>query len=264
MNVSILNTFTEEAFQGNPAAVCLLTEEKADQWMQQMAKEMNLPVTAFVRMSGGNVRLRWFTPTTEIPICGHGTLASAYFLWNNQNISKEQTIHFQTKSGVLTATLADDSVQLCFPALYEIEIETPAFLVEALGVNPVYVGKNQFDLLVEVESEDIVRNMKPDIGLIEKIPVRGVIVTARSDASGIDFVSRFFSPVQGLNEDYVTGSAHCCLGPYWQKKMGKHTFTAYQASERGGLLNVYVSNDEVRISGKVTTILEGKLSEHLM
>ncbi|OMP67848.1 PhzF family phenazine biosynthesis protein [Domibacillus epiphyticus] len=260
MHLSIFNTFTDRAFRGNPAAVCLIKEEKTDHWMQQVASEINLPVTAFIRTAGEEFQLRWFTPSTEIPICGHGTLASGYFLWENKYVQKEQSIHFQTKSGVVTANLVDDWVQLWFPALYEKEVETPEFLVEALGVKPVYIGQNQYDLLVEVASEEMVREMNPDIELISRMSVRGVIVTARSDTPDLDFVSRFFSPAQGLNEDYVTGSAHCCLGPYWKKKMGKHDFTAYQSSERGGLLKVNVEGNKVRIAGKVTSILDGRLT----
>ncbi|HWI47432.1 MAG TPA: PhzF family phenazine biosynthesis protein [Rummeliibacillus sp.] len=260
MQLSIINTFTEQPFKGNPAAVCYLSEEKESNWMQQIAKEINLPTTAFINLLNNEYYLRWFTPTTEIPICGHGTLASSYFLWEKGLFDKEKCITFQTKSGVLEAQLIDDWVQLQFPAIVEEKTIAPDLLVRALGVKPTYVGKNKLDYLVEVESEDIVRNLKPNIDLIAQLAVRGVIVTSKSNTNEFDFVSRFFSPSQGINEDFVNGSSHCCLGPYWKDKLQKNDLTAYQASERGGILKLRVLDDEVLLSGKAVTIFEGKLT----
>ncbi|QGQ45801.1 PhzF family phenazine biosynthesis protein [Metabacillus sediminilitoris] len=260
MNLSILNTFSDQAFRGNPAAVCLLSEEKGSSWMQSIAKEMNLPVTAFINEFKSDYYLRWFTPSTEIPICGHGTLASSFFLWENGYVENEKVIAFQTKSGLLKAQFIDGWVQLEFPSNLEEKTIAPDLLISALGVEPTYVGKNKLDYLVEVESEDTVKNLIPNIDLISQLPVRGVIVTSKSNSNEYDFVSRFFSPAQGIIEDYVNGSSHCCLGPYWKNKLHKTDFIAYQASERGGILKVKLLGDKVLLSGKAVTIFEGKLT----
>ncbi|MEK4231309.1 PhzF family phenazine biosynthesis protein [Solibacillus sp. FSL H8-0538] len=260
MELSIINTFTEQAFRGNPAAVCFLSDVKDSSWMQTVAKEINLPTTAFIDFLNGEYHLRWFTPSTEIQICGHGTLASSYFLWEKGFVDKEKSITFHTKSGVLKAHLIDGWVQLQFPAIIEENVVAPELLIKALGVKPVYVGKSRLDYLVEVESEEIVRNMKPNIDLIAQLPVRGVIVTSHSNENEFDFVSRFFSPSQGIIEDYVNGSSHCCLGPYWKNKLHKTDFTAYQASERGGIIKVKVLDDNIFLFGKSITFFEGKLT----
>ncbi|WP_019413969.1 PhzF family phenazine biosynthesis protein [Paenisporosarcina sp. TG20] len=260
MKLSSFNTFTEKAFKGNPAAVCLLSEEKDVDWMQNVAKEVNLPATAFIYHNKNDYHLRWFSPSIEMPICGHGTLASSFFLWENGYVEKDKTISFNTKSGILKSRFVDEWVQLEFPSILEEKSIAPDLLIEALGVEPIYVGKNQLDYLVEVKSEAIVRDLKPRIDLIAQLPARGVIVTSQSNSSEYDFVSRFFSPAQGLNEDYVTGSAHCCLGPYWKEKLQQSEFTAYQASNRGGILRVKVVGDKVLLSGKVVTVFEGNLT----
>ncbi|TDL84755.1 PhzF family phenazine biosynthesis protein [Vibrio vulnificus] len=260
MELTIINTFTDQPFKGNPAAVCLLTGEMDSEWMQRMAKEINMPVTAFIHFHKAEWQLRWFTPSIEIPICGHGTLASSFFLWGKGYVSRDRPIVYQTKSGLLTARFVDGMVQLEFPSLIEQETAAPELLIKALGVVPVYVGQNKWDYLVEVQSEEIVRNIKPDIDSIAQLPIRGIIVTSRSDSSEYDFVSRFFSPAQGLDEDHVTGSAHCCLGPYWKRKLDKSIFIAYQASERGGLLKVEVTEDTVKLSGHAVTIFEGNVN----
>ncbi|MGG5252250.1 PhzF family phenazine biosynthesis protein [Neobacillus sp. SM06] len=260
MNLSILNAFTDDPFKGNPAAVCFLREIKDNDWMQTVAKELNLPTTAFIRFFNNEYYLRWFTPTTEIPICGHGTLASAYFLWEKGFVEKEKCIAFHTKSGTLKVQLLDGWIQLHFPAICLETADAPDLLINALGVKSIYVGKSKFDYFVEVESEEIVRSLNPNIDLIAQLPVRGVIVTSKSSNSKFDFVSRFFSPTQGIAEDYVNGSSYCCLGPYWKNKLHKTEFTAYQASERGGILRVKVLDDDVLLSGKAVTILDGKLT----
>ncbi|MFE4894203.1 PhzF family phenazine biosynthesis protein [Peribacillus butanolivorans] len=261
MELTIINTFTDQPFRGNPAAVCFLSEEKDTEWMQKVAKETNLPVTAFIiNLHNNECNLRWFTPSIEIPICGHGTLASSFFLWGKGYVQKNKPIVYQTKSGVLTSKLVDGMVQLEFPSLMEKEAIAPDLLIKALGVDPTYVGQNKWDYLIEVQSEEIVRNLNPDIDLIAQLPIRGIIVTSQSDSSEYDFVSRFFSPAQGLNEDYVTGSAHCCLGPYWKSKLNKNIFQAYQASERGGVIKVEVVEDIVKLSGNAVTIFEGNLT----
>ena len=260
MEFSFINTFTEQAFRGNPAAVCFLTNEKESSWMQTVAKEINIPTTAFIYFLNGEYHLRWFTPSTEIPICGHGTLASAYFLWEKGFVDKHNSISFYTKSGVLKAKLINGWVRLQFPLIIEENVVAPELLIKALGVEPVYVGKSRLDYLVEVKSEEVVRNLKPNIDLIAQLPVRGVIVTSHSNSKEFDFVSRFFSPAQGIIEDYVNGSSHCCLGPYWKNKLHKTDLIAYQASERGGIIKVEVLEDNIFLSGKSITFLEGKLT----
>ena len=257
MKIYQVDAFTEKPFKGNPAGVCVLDKQIEDDWMQNVAKEMNLSETAFLLANGDGYNLRWFTPTAEVDLCGHATLASAHILWEKGYLSKEQEAKFYTKSGLLTATITDGWIQLDFPATPEREADAPAELISALGVEPIYVGKNIFDYLVEVESEDVVKKLKPDFMRLAKIPMRGVVVTASSKE--YDFESRFFAPGIGIPEDPVTGSAHCCLGPYWMKKLKKTSFIAYQASERGGVLKVKVAGERVLISGKAVTVMEGQL-----
>lgn len=257
MKIYQVDAFTERPFTGNPAGVCILEAQKDDEWLQNVAGEMNLSETAFIFRRGEEFDLRWFTPTAEVDLCGHATLAGAHILWEKGYLQKDKTAKFSTKSGLLTAEYKDGWVQLNFPAIPESKTEPPDELVSALGVKPVYVGKNIFDFLVEVESEEIVRSMNTNLIMISKIPARGVIVTAKSRE--YDFVSRFFAPNVGISEDPVTGSAHCCLGPYWMERLGKSTFTAYQASKRGGILKVEVVNDRVLIFGKAVTVIEGDL-----
>jgi len=257
MKIYQVDAFTEKPFRGNPAAVCVLDRQVEDAWMQNVAKEMNLSETAFLLSNGEGYNLRWFTPTSEVDLCGHATLASAHILWERGYLNKEQEAKFFTKSGLLSAKMSDGWIQLDFPVTLEKETEAPAELISSLGVEPIYVGKNIFDYLIEVESEDIVKNIRPDFIKLMKVPMRGVIVTAKSEE--YDFVSRFFAPGIGIFEDPVTGSAHCCLGPYWMKKLKKDTFTAYQASERGGILKVQIAGERVLISGKAVTVMEGQL-----
>lgn len=257
MKIYQVDAFTEKPFKGNPAAVCILDSVADEKWMQDVAAEMYLPETAFLVPMNDGYSLRWFTPDFEIDLCGHATLASAHILWEKGYLKQGQEAKFYTKSGLLTAKTNNGWIQLNFPATPEEESEAPAELIEALGINPIYIGKNIFDYFIEVESEDIIRNIAPDFTKLMKVPLRGVIVTAKSKE--YDFVSRFFAPEVGIFEDPVTGSAHCCLGPYWKKKLGKDSFIAYQASARGGMLKVRVVGDRVLISGKAVTVMEGSL-----
>ncbi len=261
MKIYQVDAFTEKPFSGNPAGVCVLNEELEEKLMQNIAREMNLSETAFLvrEGEGQNLKyiLRWFTPDSEVDLCGHATLAGAHILWEKGYLGKDREAKFSTKSGLLTAKMNDGWIELNFPALPEEKAEPPAELLNALGIEATYVGKNKFDYLVEVESEEIVTAIKPDFMKILKVPARGVIVTGKSRE--YDFVSRFFAPEVGVWEDPVTGSAHCCLGPYWQKKLNKDEFIAYQASERGGILKIRVIGGRVLISGKAVTVLEGEL-----
>jgi len=254
-----VDAFTDRPFAGNPAAVCLLSELKEDRWMQAVASEMNLSETAFLLREADGYRLRWFTPKIEVDLCGHATLASAHVLWAEGHVSSAATINFYTKSGLLKATRREALIELDFPTTPPVEATPPLGLLDALGIPATYVGRSPFDCLVEVDSEAIVRRLAPDFARLGQIDIRGVIVTARSSTPAYDFVSRFFAPWAGIDEDPVTGSAHCCLGPYWQKRLGKRDFTAYQASPRGGVVHVRVVGDRTFLGGQAVTVLRGEL-----
>lgn len=227
--------------------------------MQSVAAEMNLSETAFLVWRGEEFGLRWFTPAVEVELCGHATLASAHYLWESAHLAPGQTARFHTKSGLLTAVSTNGMIELDFPATPADASETPRGLLEALGASAVNTGKTRFDYLVELESEEAVRNLHPDFSALRKIPVRGVVVTARGGDSGYDFVSRFFAPGSGIDEDPVTGSAHCCLGPYWKAKLGRDEFRAYQASARGGEVHVRVAGDRVKLGGHAVTVMRGEI-----
>ncbi len=254
-----VDAFTEEPFAGNPAAVCLLEGPADDAWMQNVGREMNLSETAFLYRVDDGFDLRWFTPAVEVELCGHATLASAHVLMTEGYLPAGEPARFHTKSGLLTAERCGDWLELDFPALRVEPTEAPAGLAAALGVEPGYVGKTRFDYLVEVDAAGTVKDIKPDIGGLRAIQVRGVIVTARATPGEYDFVSRFFAPGAGIDEDPVTGSAHCALGPYWGAKLGKEEMVAYQASARGGIVRVRLAGDRVHLGGKAVTVLRGKL-----
>jgi len=253
-----IDAFTSQAFRGNPAAVCLLDAERDSDWMQNVAAEMNLSETAFVlRREDGDHSLRWFTPAVEVALCGHATLASAHALYEEHGLASAR---FHTKSGVLTADrVGDKLIELDFPATPEQRSDAPEGLLESLGItSPLYVGRNKFDFIIEIASEAKLRALDPDHAQLRRIPVRGVIVTSRSASGEYDFVSRFFAPGSGIDEDPVTGSAHCCLTPYWSAKLGKSEMTAYQASRRGGIVRVRLAGDRVKLAGEAVTVLRGE------
>jgi len=260
MQIYQIDAFTDSAFAGNPAAVCILSEKMEDDWMQNLAAEMNLSETAFIYREGKNFNLRWFTPSSEVDLCGHATLASAHTLWEAGEVSSEETIDFDTKSGILTAEKNEKWIELNFPAEIEEAADIPENMTKALGqIEIVYSGKNRMDYLLEVESEEIVKNIEPDFDLLKKIDTRGIIVTAISASDKYDFVSRFFAPNIGITEDPVTGSAHCCLGPYWSEKLNKNSLIGFQASERGGTVRVKADGNRINLSGKAVTIFRGEL-----
>jgi PhzF family phenazine biosynthesis protein len=253
-----VDAFTDRPFAGNPAAVCVLPAWKGDRWHQAVARDMSLSETAFLVKNADGFELRWFTPTVEVALCGHATLASAHVLWQQSHAAGDE-IHFSTRSGILKAIRRGDEIELDFPVKPEEEAQAPPGLLEALGVSATYVGRNQFDYLVEVESEVALRGIAPDFRRLAAVPVRGVIVTSRSASTRFDFVSRFFAPASGVDEDPVTGSAHCCLGDFWRKRLGKTEFTAFQASPRGGVVKVRVVKDRVFLGGKAVTVARGEL-----
>jgi PhzF family phenazine biosynthesis protein len=253
-----VNAFTDRPFSGNPAAVCLLDDERGASWMQSVAAEMNLSETAFLRRLEDGFELRWFTPVVEVDLCGHATLASAFTLWTSGAAGADESIRFHTRSGVLTAYRDADRIQLDFPASPPEACPAPADLVEAVGVEPAFVGKSRFWLFV-VDSADSVRALKPDFRQLAEITSSGVIVTASSDDPRFDFFSRFFAPAAGIDEDPVTGSAHCCLGPYWGQRLGKTSMAGYQASARGGVVNVQLKGNRVLLGGQAVMVWKGEL-----
>ena len=255
----IVDAFTDKPFGGNPAAVVPLSEWQDDGWLQNVAMEMNLSETAFLVKEDGGYRLRWFTPKVEVALCGHATLASAHVLWSEGYVRPAEEIRFHTKSGLLKAARKESWIELDFPAKPPTECTPSPGLLEALGATAKDVSRNQFDYLVEVESEAEVRRLAPDFARLASLEIRGVIVTSRSATPQYDFVSRFFAPRAGVNEDPVTGSAHCCLGPYWQERLGKSEFTAFQTSARGGVIRVRVAGDRTNLGGQAVTVLRGEL-----
>lgn len=249
-----VDAFTSVPFSGNPAAVCLLPEPASEQWMKLLAREMNLSETAFVHPVEGGFSLRWLTPMVEVKLCGHATLAAAHVLWETGVMDSGSEVCFHTASGLLSCTRAGEWIEMDFPARPCAPCVCPDGLEEALGCSVVNCGSNGMDYLVEVESEPLLRRLTPDFGRLSALPVRGVIVTCRSAPSGWDFVSRFFAPAAGVNEDPVTGSAHCALGPYWEARLGRSNFKASQASLRGGEVHLSVRGGRVTLKGRAVMV----------
>lgn len=255
-----VDAFTDRPFRGNPAAVCLPGSPQPEEWMRNVAAEMNLSETAFLYPGEGAYRLRWFTPVIEVDLCGHATLASAHILWEEGHAANSGEIRFQTRSGLLKAGRDGDWIELDFPSTPEHTAAAPPDLAGALGTELHYVGRSVFDYLVELPSEEAVRSLRPDFARLAKVDGRGVIVTARSESPPYDFVSRFFAPGAGVNEDPVTGSAHCCLGQYWGARLGKTELIGFQTSARGGVVRVALRNDRVRLAGQAVTVFRGEIT----
>jgi PhzF family phenazine biosynthesis protein len=254
----VVHAFADRPFTGNPAAVCLPSSQPADAWMQQVAAEMRLSETAFLMPVEDGYRLRWFTPTVEVDLCGHATLASAHVLWETGRLRPGGQARFHTRSGLLTVDQGTAGMTMDFPARAAEPCREWDDLPTVLGAPARLIGKNGMDALVELADERAVRALRPDFARLEQYPVRGVIVTAQSDDSGYDFVSRFFAPRAGIPEDPVTGSAHCCLGPYWSERLGKRDLLGYQASARGGFVHVGLRGARVHLGGQAVTVLSGE------
>jgi PhzF family phenazine biosynthesis protein len=254
-----VDAFTDRPYTGNPAAVCILDAIPEDAWMQAIAGEMNLAETAFLVPEDGAFRLRWFTPLVEVDLCGHATLASAHVLWEEARLRPDEQARFHTRSGPLTCRREGEWIWMDFPALPAEPCEAPGGLVDALGVEPVRVARSRFDLLVELESEKVVRTLSPDLTALRKMSARGVIVTAAGVGEGTDFVSRFFAPSVGVDEDPVTGSAHCVLAPWWAERLERDELTGYQVSARGGHVRVRSRGDRVELGGRAVTVLRGEI-----
>jgi PhzF family phenazine biosynthesis protein len=253
-----VDAFTAQPFAGNPAAVCVLSDPQPDGWMQSVAAEMNLSETAFLLKQTKGYDLRWFTPTTEVDLCGHATLASAHVLWSEGHLERSAEARFQTRSGLLTAQRRGDWIELNFPAIPTIAAPIPADLSAALGVAVNEVYESSLGLLVVLDSEATVRNLQPNMALIKSSHEHGVIITSPGD-SEFDFVSRYFVPNFGIDEDPVTGSAHCCLATYWSDRLQKTEFLAYQASARGGVVQVELQDDRVVLGGQAVTVMRAEL-----
>lgn len=254
-----VDAFTAKPFAGNPAAVCVLAHAADRRWMQHVAREMNLAETAFLFRQDDAWNLRWFTPTVEVDLCGHATLASAHVLWQDGHLPSGAQARFDTLSGRLTADRRGEWIEMDFPVQMAQPATPPDGLLDALGVVGKYVGKSRTDYLVEVEDETQVRALQPDFRRLRPLPMRGVIVTSRASTDGFDFVSRFFAPGAGVDEDPVTGSTHCCLAPYWGAQLGKVEMVGYQASPRGGVVAVRTAGDRVILGGQAVTVLHGEL-----
>jgi PhzF family phenazine biosynthesis protein len=257
-----VDAFTSKAFAGNPAGVCLLKQAADEAWMQAVAAEMNLSETAFVvPRTDGNFDLRWFTPQVEVSLCGHATLATSHILYETGTLDPDQTARYHTKSGVLTARRVDGRIELDFPAAHVAACDPPDGVLDALGLqgSPCFQKNSKPSYLIEAKSETVVRGLAPDFARLRALNVRSVIVTARADREDVDFVSRFFAPGVGIDEDPVTGSAHCVLTPYWANKLAKNEFAALQVSKRGGSLQCTLAGERVKLAGSAITVIRGEL-----
>lgn len=260
LKIFTVDAFTDKPFSGNPAGVCVLENEIDDKLKQNIAAEMNLSETAFVRKIENGFSLRWFTPKVEVELCGHATLASAHILWQEGIINPDEEAVFQTVyKGKLTAKKSGDEIILNFPVNIPVPAKFNDELEKALGEKYIHVSITDHHYLVEFDSAEKVKNIKPDFSLLSKLEKFGTIITAKSGNPEFDFISRFFAPLKGINEDPVTGSAHCVLTPYWSDKLNKKVMQAFQASGRGGKLTVELSVDRVLLKGNAVTVLKGEL-----
>jgi len=259
MQLWLIDAFTDAPFAGNPAGVCLLHEAKSDAWMQSVAREMNQAETAFLLKRDDGFGLRWFTPALEVDLCGHATLASAHFLWSAKKLKAKEKATFHTKSGVLSARREKDWILLDFPATPAEPCEPPPYLLAAFNALGAPVFKSRFDYMIVLDKASAVRAPKVEFRLLREIETRGVIITAPSDEPGVDFLSRFFAPSAGVDEDPVTGSAHCALAPYWANRLGKTALVGYQASARGGIVRVEIQGDRVQLGGQAVTVVKGTI-----
>jgi predicted PhzF superfamily epimerase YddE/YHI9 len=256
----VVDAFTNRPFTGNPAAVIPLDRWTEDSWLQNVAMEMNLAETAYLVPNVHGFDLRWFTPKVEVDLCGHATLAAALVLVRIGQLADGSDVAFSTRSGVLRAFWSGRRIELDFPALFVETCGPPPGLLESLNVTPRFTGRNKFDFVVEVESESVLRAIAPDFKRMAGIPCRGVIVTARSDEPRFDFVLRFFAPSVGIDEDPVTGSAHCCLAPFWGQRLGKSQMVGYQVSARGGVVHVELRGERVVLGGEGVIFATGQIA----
>jgi PhzF family phenazine biosynthesis protein len=256
-----VDAFTSKPFAGNPAAICLLDGPADEAWMQDLAQEMNLSETAYVYPLEEGFNLRWFTPAAEVDLCGHATLAAAHVLWETNRLPETSPARFHTKSGLLTCTKSGAWIEMDFPASPVTGASPPGELIDALGLSPRFAGRTPFDWFIEADSEAALRALAPDFPLLATVETRGVIVTARAEDTTLDFVSRFFAPVLGVDEDPVTGSAHCALAPFWAKRLHKNELSARQVSARGGEVRCRVEGERVVLAGQAVTVMRGEVGQ---
>ncbi len=255
--ISIIDTFTLKEFSGNPAAVYHMIEERSTDWMQSFAAEINLSETAFLKIHNNLWYLRWFTPNSEVDLCGHATLASAHYLWNEKIVKKNEIIKFKTRSGVLECQRDNKYIYMYFPIIDSMNINFPKGIEECLGINPEFIRKSEWDLIAIYKKPSQVIELNPRFDDLKKFSSRGIIVTSPG-FNEFNFIARFFAPNIRINEDYVTGSIYCSLGPYWSKRLGLHNMTAYQASKRPGVIDLEIHENKIRIGGQAKTITIGK------
>jgi PhzF family phenazine biosynthesis protein len=258
MPLYIVDAFAERPFTGNNAVVCFLDEPAPADWMQQVAAEMKLAETCFIRPERDGYELRWFTPVLEVELCGHATLASAHVMWESGRVAADEVIRFHTRSGLLTVERGAEGIAMDLPAWIPEPFPEGKELADPLGAQPVSTWRHGMQGLVELEDDRTVRNLNPDFARLMKYALRGVIVTARSNDPAYDFVSRYFAPRAGVPEDPVTGSAHCCLTAFWAERLKKKDMAGYQASARGGVVRVGLRGDRVRLAGQAVTVVRGE------
>ena len=260
-----VDAFASAPFTGNPAAVCLLDSQREASWMQAVAAEMNLSETAFVWRESEGMGLRWFTPAVEVALCGHATLSAAHILWETGEFQRSESIVFQTASGSLESRLRDGWIELDFPRFEATPVELPPRIAAAVTDTPIAVhavddrGQREPTFLLELPSEAAVRGLVPQLHGLRYPGASSIIVTAIADRSDFDFVSRFFAPSAGIDEDPVTGSAHCSLAPYWSARLGKDELLAFQASRRGGVVAMGLTRKRVLLRGQAVTVFGGDL-----
>jgi PhzF family phenazine biosynthesis protein len=264
MKIYQVDAFTDQPYKGNPAGICILDVIHPDAWMLSLAGEMNLSETAFLLQQENGYSLRWFSPKREVSLCGHATLATAHILWEESLLRPEEEARFDTKSGLLTAKKDDDWIEMDFPVREAVNTDENPALNRALNIVPQHTAKFSLSkgdvYLIEMASEEELKGIKPDFAmLLAESSVRSVIVTSRSQSPEYDFVSRYFAPALGINEDPVTGSAHCYLAHYWGTRLGKRSLMGYQASERSGIVGCTWKDDRVILRGKAVTVFKGEL-----
>ncbi|MGA8664923.1 MAG: PhzF family phenazine biosynthesis protein [Thermoplasmata archaeon] len=257
--IFVVDAFTDRPFRGNPAGVCLLDGPAPRAWMRSVAAEMKHAETAFLYREGPRYRLRWFSPTVEVELCGHATLAAAHVLFERGFLAPDETARFVTQSGELRVVRTSHGLELNFPTDPVRRVRAPAALVEGIPLPFTFVGRARFDFVVEVASPRQLRTLSPVFDALARVPGRGVVVTARSDRPKFHYLCRFFAPNYGVPEDPVTGSIQCSLGPYWSARLGRAELTGFQASPRGGVFHVRPEGRRVAIAGQAVTVLSGVL-----
>jgi len=254
-----VDAFTNQPFSGNPAGVVLLNKGQSEDWMLSVAREMNLSETAFLIGEKASYSLRWFTPSTEVDLCGHATLSAAHILYEKEIVEKSEFIKFATRSGELTTSYIDGWIEMNFPSFTTEEVASGDAVIQALKCEPAEIYNSGENIMAVFSDPEDIYNLSPDFNLIKQLDAQGVIATSLSDVAEYDFISRYFAPRVGVDEDPVTGSAHCSLGPYWGKILNKNILHAKQVSDRGGELQIRIESGRTFIRGQAVTVFSGKI-----